>query len=285
MNSPATGFRAKLKRVGPHVRFFLQRFNLAEAWERYRYGRRHGVALAIPPRRLRVLVGPDPSIERFLEQGRRTTEEIRLTLESLERPLEQFSSVLDFGCGCGRQMRWMAELANGRRLHGTDICADAVRWNQRHLPFARFTRNGPAPPLPFDDATFGLVYALSVFTHLSEPAQRAWLAELRRVTLPGGVLLLTTHGDLAFEQFRSGALPASAELLARLQRHTDLAGPGMVFEPYEPGGKYGLAFHDEAYVRAHWQEGLRLLKFIPRGGDGWQDIVVLEKPRKKDSRP
>src|SRR5947208_884804 len=59
---------------------------------------------------------------------------------------------------------------------------------------ARSEVNGLAPPLAFDDASFDLVYALSVFTHLTGDLQVAWRDELRRVLRPGGRLLITTHG-------------------------------------------------------------------------------------------
>lgn len=37
----------------------------------------------------------------------------------------------------------------------------------------------------------------SVFTHLDEPRQDAWLGELQRVTSPGGLLVLSTDGEVA----------------------------------------------------------------------------------------
>ena len=42
----------------------------------------------------------------------------------------------------------------------------------------RFERNALAPPLAFDDESFDLVYALSVFTHLTAELQLAWRDEL-----------------------------------------------------------------------------------------------------------
>jgi hypothetical protein len=35
-------------------------------------------------------------------------------------------------------------------------------------------------------------------THLTEGAQYAWLKELRRILRPGGLCLLSTHGEYAF---------------------------------------------------------------------------------------
>src|SRR5262249_14848680 len=50
-------------------------------------------------------------------------------------------------------------------------------------------------PLRYRDASFDLVYAFSVFTHLPESLQLAWMGELRRVLRPGGYLLISLHGE------------------------------------------------------------------------------------------
>ena len=280
MNAAAEKAGMKLKRALSDGRFCLQSLDLAEALERRRYRKEHAVALPIPPRRLRALVGPDPRIESFLALGQRTAGDIRNALAAVGRELESFANILDFGCGCGRQMRWFANLPTSCRLYGSDVCVPAIRWNRRCLPFAEFKLNGFYPPLPYPAETFDLVYALSVFTHLDESNQSAWVEELRRVASPGALVIITVQGEVGLAGFRDGSLPASAEFLERLNRHAQLGQEGLIFEPYERGSKYGLAFHDDSYIREHWGRKLRILKFIPRGGDGWQDVVVLEKEKR-----
>jgi len=50
------------------------------------------------------------------------------------------------------------------------------------------------PPTGLPAQGFDLVYGISVLSHLSEPDQFAWLAELARLTRPGALLLLSTLG-------------------------------------------------------------------------------------------
>jgi len=50
--------------------------------------------------------------------------------------------------------------------------------------------------LPFDDGSFDLVWCSEVIEHLQDPAFS--LAELRRVTKPGGLLVLTTPNSYAW---------------------------------------------------------------------------------------
>jgi SAM-dependent methyltransferase len=59
------------------------------------------------------------------------------------------------------------------------------------------------PPLPYPDGAFDFVYAFSVFTHLSVELADRWMAELRRVVKPGGLVWFTIHG----QSYRERLLP------------------------------------------------------------------------------
>jgi SAM-dependent methyltransferase len=146
----------------------------------------------LPPPRLRFLVGGSSDAESFLAAGRSSAAALRAA--ALERgfdPENPSIDVLDFGCGCGRTSRhWK------RPVHGTDIRPELVAWCQEHLPGV-YTVNDPEPPTLYSDTSFDLVYAVSVFTHLTVDRQRQWLAEFARIVRPGGLVLLTTHGDRA----------------------------------------------------------------------------------------
>ncbi len=134
--------------------------------------------------------------------------------------LQDCERILDFGCGCGRVLLWLKDLAGTTALYGSDIDATAIEWAREHLPYVTFTRQQPDCPRPeFPDAFFDFVYCQSVFTHIDETYQDAWLAELQRIVKPGGRLLLSVNGEQSFQQLektrQSQGLPSSALRAAR----------------------------------------------------------------------
>jgi SAM-dependent methyltransferase len=221
--------------------------------------------LPIPPASLRILVAATPDIAWFLETGRRGAESIRGVLERNGLALEGAAPLLDFGCGCGRVLRHFASL--GVAAYGTDFNPKLVEWCRRNLPFGRFETNGLAPPLPFEDGRFGLVYALSVFTHLPETLQSPWMAEMRRVLRPGGLLVLTTHGS----RYAADLTPAEQERFA--------AGKLVTRRDELPGSNVCGAYHPEIYVREQLARGYSVVDFDREGASGspGQDLWLLRK--------
>jgi SAM-dependent methyltransferase len=124
-------------------------------------------------------------------------------------------AILDFGCGCGRVARHWAAL-EGPEVYGSDYNRELIDWCRANLPFMAAATNGREPPFPFD-RHFDLVYAISVFNHLTEATQLAWIAECRRVLHRGGLLLFTTLGEryLDYLDARERERFASGELVTQ----------------------------------------------------------------------
>ena len=55
---------------------------------------------------------------------------------------------------------------------------------------------GPVEALPLEDGSFDVVLCIQVFEHCDDPA--AAVSELARVTAPGGRVLVSTHGVMAY---------------------------------------------------------------------------------------
>ena len=117
---------------------------------------------------------------------------------------KQGDRILDLGCGAGRMIRHLQDLARTCEVWGTDISAEHIYWCRQNLsPPFNFVTTTKTPHLPFEDRSFQLAYCGSVFTHIDDLAD-AWLLELRRVLAPGGRLYLTIHDNHTVELFESG---------------------------------------------------------------------------------
>lgn len=226
--------------------------------------------IVVPPEALRYRVGASTSAEHFLEQGRLAAEAVTRTLDTAGYRFAEFADVLDFGCGSGRVIQW---LPRAGRLFGSDTDRDAIAWCSAHLPFATFSVNDPLPPLPYREASFDLVYALSVFTHVNEPAQLLWLKELQRVTRPGGLVLVTVRGDAYVHEM-------NAEVRDTVEREGFAFAESSFWDGHFPLW-YQTTEHTRAYVERTFTRYFTLIDYLPRAWRGvraQQDVVVLQRP-------
>lgn len=102
----------------------------------------------------------------------------------------RFERILEFGVGLGRLIRHFVPFACHR--DGCDVTAEVVEFTRPMLAgHVQVARNDVLPPLPYGDCSFDFIYANSVFTHIQMAATPVWIAELRRVLKPGGVVIAT----------------------------------------------------------------------------------------------
>jgi SAM-dependent methyltransferase len=110
--------------------------------------------------------------------------------------------ILDWGSGCARLTRHLLSLPQARgRVIGADIDPDNIAWSKTFIEGDSFVHVPLMPPTEFDDCSFDLVLANSVLSHLTSAAMHAWLSEVRRILRPGGVALLSYHGDFSLAGF------------------------------------------------------------------------------------
>jgi 2-polyprenyl-3-methyl-5-hydroxy-6-metoxy-1,4-benzoquinol methylase len=107
--------------------------------------------------------------------------------------------VLDVGCGEGH---FAAALTReGAEVVAIDVAAEPLRRALVRAPQLDVRLVEPEGELPFEHASFDVVWAGEVIEHVADTSR--WLSELRRVMRSGGTLLVSTpdHGPLSRLRF------------------------------------------------------------------------------------
>jgi SAM-dependent methyltransferase len=177
--------------------------------------------------------------------------------------------VLDFGCGAGRILRHFLDEAARGEFYGCDIDGPSIEWLDRQLsPPLRVFKSEDAPPLPLEAAHFDLVYATSVFTHISD-LWAAWLLELHRILKPDGLLIATFHG------------PGMYQAVTRQPEDEDRIGMNVFNQgrSWDLGGPAVL--HSRWWIRAHWGRAFEIVELQADGfaapPDTGHGVAVMRK--------
>lgn len=224
-----------------------------------------------PDRRFRVIGNRDAA--GFLMIGATDAFRIKAAYENVTgKSWDEVGAVLDWGCGCGRIARHLAPHL-GERFFGCDIDSDNISWCSANLP-GSYKPSLLSPPLPYVDNSFDVIYGVSVFTHLRAPWELRWLEELHRVLRPGGVILMTIHGQTALDFAGLGQVSYN-DLMDKVEREglvvtsTNDQLNGFVECPDE----YVNVFHAKWHVQKVWGKYFQRIEQIP-GYIFTHDLVV-----------
>jgi SAM-dependent methyltransferase len=218
-----------------------------------------------------------------------------LALLQARAGLRPDSRVLDIGCGVGR-MAWplAGYLSADGGYVGFDVSPRAIascrrrfaavrpdfRFLEADVANAEYRADGAQAEdryrFPVDDGGIDVAFATSVFSHMTLPAIRRYLAEAARVLRPGGRFLFTGYA----------LTPARTEALAQGQG-------ALAFRPWRDGAwvvdprspERAIAHPLESFLAAMDEAGLSLDSPFARGGwlgaaeyGGGQDLFVVERP-------
>ena len=239
----------------------------------------------------RDFIGSDG--DRALNEAFRAYQLIHRIAARCGRPVTGETTILDFGCGWGRTIRFFMRDVPAGQLHGVDVMELAVDLSRHTNPWCHFSLVPAVPPSSLPERSFDLIYLYSVFSHLSEPAHDQWLTEFHRLLRPNGLLFATTWPRdyiARCERARAsnghvwGTHPGSLTAfegteawLARYDRgeycHSPTGGGSVLSRDY-----YGESCISEAYVRRHWSERFDLRAYIDADNEWlYQNLIVAQR--------
>jgi SAM-dependent methyltransferase len=166
-----------------------------------------------------------------------TRAKARVLLELAERAVARPDQLafLDVGCGPGETDRFLE--GRVRRLAGVDIAAEMLERARQTNPWAEYRDYAAGEPLPYDDGSIDVSFAICVFHHVGREQRIPLIEEMIRVCRPGGMVALFEHNPfnpLTRKAVRDCEFDRDAELLSRREASRLLSRPGLA----DPGSRY-----------------------------------------------
>ncbi len=193
-------------------------------------------------------------------------------------------SILDYGCGWGRLIRLMYAFTAPKNIYGCDPWERSIELCQKSGIKANLAVCDYLPTdVPFPETKFDLIYAFSVFTHLSENTANTVLAVCRKAIKEDGLLAVTIRPESYWHIHNQNSYAVDVDSMHALHRSNRYA-----FNPQhlstqtgspdsEGLNSYGDASFSLDYVRAHWTDW-ELIGTDVNLLDPYQSIIFL-KPK------
>lgn len=200
----------------------------------------------------------------YYKKGKESAVDI-LDLLKKHHSLENID-LLEWGCGPVRILRHIPEILSGKNanIFGSDYNPETIKWDKNSFVNISFSQNELLPPLEYDDNFFDIVYCISVFTHLDEVTELKWFNEIIRVLKPGGVFLLSIHGESSKDRLSDDEKKIFDE-------------KGCVIRSNVTEGKRSFtSYNSEKFMREKILKDVEILEFIP-GKKNEQDIWIVRK--------
>lgn len=231
--------------------------------------------LPIPPSWLVQAFTSNTDVAANLDDGYQTAQRIEELCLQYGPKLGAGMKILDFGCGCARVSRNFPKLT-GASVVGSDLHEAAIEWCQRHMPHGTFLQGAETPPMELPSNSVDVMFALSVLTHLDQDLEGAWLAEWKRLLKPGGLAIVTYHGEAFIDKTIAKNAPRLTEIEDMWKTHNGIAfcNDG-AWDGVFPG-TYQTTYHREDYLRRVWGEHFEILDLLPSGSFvNSQDVAIL----------
>jgi len=168
------------------------------------------------------------------------------------RPLDD-AKILDYGCGWGRLIRLMYRFTDPRNVYGCDPWDRSIELCRESRLAGTFAISEYIPTRsPFPDQKFELIYAFSVFTHLSARSGAAVMRVCRECIADNGLMVVTirplSYWDVHDQ--RQSMVDAGAMKRAHIEKGFAYTPHGRA--PIDGDITYGDTSMTLDYIKSNW---------------------------------
>lgn len=104
--------------------------------------------------------------------------------------------ILNFGCGIGNSTPYFRTYFPGVEMCCADVSARSIEIAQGRFPGSEKYVLIDKGRMPLETGSQDIVFSACVFHHIPHKEHLHWLSEFRRVTRPGGLLVIYEHNPL-----------------------------------------------------------------------------------------
>lgn len=101
--------------------------------------------------------------------------------------------IIDFGCGIGNSIPYFREFFPQADLNCADVSVKSMDLAAKRYPGAETFLQISKTAIPAEAGSFDIAFSACVFHHIDHDDHVHWLGEMRRVTRPGGLLIIYEH--------------------------------------------------------------------------------------------
>lgn len=211
---------------------------------------------------------------------------IKTLMATYAKPLSRGSHIVDFGCGWGRILRAFLRDVDTENLIGLDAQQWLIDIARETTGVDLYRKVDQLPPAKLPTGSIDMIYAYSVFSHLSEATAAAWIDEFERLLAPNGLIVVTTRPRAHINVWAEGAKTAHSDGYASLfdvNADLDRYDRGEYVFHSAPSHDltaehYGEAVISLEYAQQNWTHKLSYIGYFDRYSSTYmQPAIVLQK--------
>lgn len=206
-------------------------------------------------------------IRDYLSDGWRSMVELMQVLERLDCRLSECRSFLEFASGFGRFTRHLKKALPDGALHVSDVVPGSVDFLRQQFGVEGFYSNTDVQQVALEPSRYEVIFVLSLFSHLPAQTWQLWLEKLFSAVRPGGVLIVSTHGEKSVSNYK---VELDANGFAFFTESESQALEGQT---------YGCTFTSHAYVERAIQKlpEVKNVLHLPAHFWGHQDAYAIQR--------